>query len=373
MFRTLFLFVLLLIEAGSAASSDYFDNHSCKECHEAIYDEFQKSAHARSYFTDELHRKIAQKADPKRYECAPCHMPAASNIDDLVSGRARPDSRDVRQRDGVSCFFCHTIAYVKKAHRHNINLPARQAKGYKPSLFGSLVNPDESDKHSSLKSPIYMDNACMGCHSHKVNENNVTVFRAMGPTDNSRGCVRCHMPKVPGGVEKMDKRGRGEHRLHTFPGLEDAKFRASGYALSVGRSPDGIVVTLENRMPHPMIIQPARARYLEIVVTRKGKTVWRNYAKRPEEDRQGYFAFRFFRNGKAVALPNHATSRQENNLQGKEIRRLKYRIPGLRSGDRVRVTLYALPARQECAAAVGLEHRRYTEPIPIRSVEWTVP
>jgi len=365
--------ILLLLFTLSAHSQKYLDNHSCKECHEAIYDEFRKSAHARSYFTDELHRKIAEKADPKRYECAPCHMPAATNVADLVSGKARPDPRDVRQRDGVSCFFCHTIAYVKKAHRFNINLPARQAKGYKPSLFGSLVNPDESDKHSSLKSPIYMDMACMGCHSHKINENNVTVFRTMNATDTSRGCIRCHMPKVPGGVEKMDKRGRGEHRLHTFPGIRNANFRKTGYGLEVQGDKQGIVVTLTNKMPHPMIIQPARARYLEIRVKRNGKTVWRNFRKSPEEDSQGYFSYRFYRNGKRVPLPNHATSRKGNNLQGKEVRQLKYPIPGFKSGDRVRVTLYALPAREECARTVHLEDKSFTTPLPIRTADWTVP
>jgi len=371
--KPFFLLFSLLFTCLALASQDYLDNHSCKECHEAIYDEYQRSAHARSYFTDELHRKIAQKADPKRYDCAPCHMPAATNLAELVAGTAKPDPRDVRQRDGVSCFFCHTIAYVKAAHDFNHNLPARQAKGYKPSLFGSLVNPDESDKHSSLKSPIYMDMACKGCHSHKLNENNVTIFRAMHESDNSRGCIRCHMPKVPGGVEKMDKRGRGEHRLHTFPGVEDATFRKTGYGLEVAKEKEGIVVTLTNKMPHPMIIQPARARYLEVVVKRHGKTLWRNFKRSPQEDPQGYFAYRFYRKGREVALPNHATSRKGNNLAGKESRRIHYTIPGLRSGDEVTVTLYALLAKPECRRLVSLNDKKFTRPLPITTVRWTVP
>ena len=370
--RSLLLF-LLFFAVDSLYSGDYLDNHSCKECHEAIYNEFQHSSHARSYFTDELHRRVAQKAEPHSYSCAPCHMPAASNLQALVEGTAQPDPRDKRERDGVSCFFCHTIAYVKKAHAFNHNLPARQAKGYKPSLFGSLVNPDESDKHSSLKSPIYGDMACMGCHSHKVNDNNVTIFRAMGPTDTSRGCVRCHMPKVPGGVEKMDKRGRGEHRLHTFPGIEDEAFRKTGYALGVKRTDKGIAVTLENKMPHPMIIQPARAKYLEIEVSRNGKRIWRNYRKSPEEDKKAYFAMHFFRDGKPVALPSRATSSKVNNLAGKEIRTFNYAIPDLKSGDRVTVRLYARPAKAECVRAVGKLPRRYTAPLLLRSLSWTVP
>ncbi|WP_456429829.1 multiheme c-type cytochrome [Nitratifractor sp.] len=366
-------FLLSIFFLFSLHASDYLSNKKCKECHEAIYNEYEHSAHHLSYFTDELHRKVANASDPKRYACAPCHMPAAADISALVSGRDRPDPRDVRERDGVSCFFCHTIAYVKKAHKFNLNLPARQAEGYKPSLFGSLFNPDDSDKHSSLKSPIYIDNVCMGCHSHKVNDHNVTIFRAMGPTDTSRGCVRCHMPKVPGGPEKRNTRNRSEHHSHRFPGIRDAKFRATGYEIRVARSGDGIDVTLVNKMPHPMIIQPARAKYLEIRVLRHGKTIWRNYRKNPSEDPKAYFAYRFFRNGHPIVIPTPATSEQVNNLAGKEKRLLHYRIPGLQKGDVVEATLWARLAKAECEKAIHLNDRRFTTPMKIKSVRVTLP
>ena len=363
------LFFLLTI---SLYSVDYLDNHSCKECHEEIYEEYIHSAHALSYFNDELHRKVADLSDSKTYECAPCHMPAAGDVARLVSGEERPSPRDKRQSDGVSCFFCHTIAYVKKAHRFNRNLPARQAEGYKPSLFGPLVNPDDSDKHSSLNSPIYIDNVCMGCHSHKLNENNVTIFRTMGPTDTSRGCVRCHMPKVPGGAEKRNNRNRSEHRSHRFPGIRDPKFRATGYEIRIARSGDGIDVTLVNKMPHPMIVQPARSKYLEIRVLRNGKPIWRNYRKDPSEDSKAYFVYRFFRDGHPVTFPTHATSERVNNLAGKEKRLLHYRIPGLQKGDVVEATLWGRLAKGECERVIHLSDRRFTTPMKIKSVRITL-
>ena len=366
------VFLVLSTSAISLWSKPYIPNHKCKECHEKIYEEYEHSAHHLSYFTDELHRKVANASNPKTYECAPCHMPAAGNVVGLVTGRLHPDERDVRERDGVSCFFCHTIAYVKKVHRFNVNLPAKQAEGYKPSLFGSLVNPDESDKHSSLKSPIYLDNVCMGCHSHKVNDNNVTIFRAMHPTDNSRGCVRCHMPEEPGGAEKHNNRNRSSHHSHRFPGIQDEKFRATGYDLSVGRKGDELIVTLTNKMPHPMIIQPARAKYLKITVTRGGKTIWQNFHHRPSEDSQGYFAYRFFKNGHPIIIPTPATSEKVNNLAGKEVRKLRYKIPGLKKGDKVTVALYARLAKEECLKAITLEDKRFTTPMLIKKVEWTV-
>jgi len=365
------LFFLTLVLPLQA--KPYIPNEKCKECHEKIYEEYEHSAHHLSYFSDELHRKVANASNPKRYECAPCHMPAAADIDALVSGKERPHERDIRQRDGVSCFFCHTIAYVKKAHRFNLNLPARQAEGYKPSLFGSFPNPDDSDKHSSLKNPIYMDNVCMGCHSHKLNENNVTIFRAMHPSDNSRGCVRCHMPEVPGGAEKHNNRNRSEHRSHRFPGIRDEKFRATGYDLAVEKADDGIVVTLTNKMPHPMIIQPARAKYLEIRVQRGEKTIWRNFEKSPSEDKKAYFAYRFFKEGHPIVIPTPATSEKVNNLQGKESRKLHYRIPGLKKGDKVVVTLYARLAKEECSKVIHLDDPQFTNPIKIKELVWRVP
>ncbi len=364
----IFIYATLALSANS-----YISNKKCKECHETIYDEYKRSAHALSYFSDELHRKVAQASNPKRYSCAPCHMPAVSNISELISGKASPNRNDKRALEGVSCYFCHTIAMVKKAHRYNINIPARQAKGYKPSLFGPYNNPDDSDKHSSLKSPIYIDMVCMGCHSHKINESNVTIFSAMHPTDNSRGCVRCHMPMVPGGAEKRNTRNRSEHHSHRFLGIRDAKFRAKGYRLSVARERGGIAVSIENRMPHPMIIQPARAKYLKITVIRDGKVIWQNYRKSPSEDKQGYFVYRFFKNGRAIYFPAHADSKKVNNLLGKEIRTLHYKIDKLRSGDRVRVGLYARLAKEDCLKVINLRDKHFTEPFKIKELEWVVP
>jgi len=33
------------------------DNHSCKECHEKIYEEYESSVHAQGYFGSTLHPK----------------------------------------------------------------------------------------------------------------------------------------------------------------------------------------------------------------------------------------------------------------------------------------------------------------------------
>jgi hypothetical protein len=283
-------------------------------------------------------------------------MPSAKNGSDLIAGKARPNETDRRHTDAISCYFCHTIAYVKKSHEHNINIPAKQAEGYKPTFYGRLHNPDDSDKHSSVKNPIYSKNVCLGCHSHKKNASGLTIFRAMQENQNSESCIKCHMPEVEGGVEKMDKRTRGHHASHRFPGIHDKAMRAKGVDINISRRGDELDITLLNKMDHPLIIQPARVKYLKIDIDRNGKTIWQNYKKHPSEDRQGYFAYSFKRNGKKVIIPATATEYgRVNNLDAKEKRTLRYKIPGLEKGDRVTVSLFVKLAKDDCLGVIDLE------------------
>ena len=344
------------------------DNHSCNECHEKIYEEYQTSHHSKGYFSDTLHRKIADKVSMKKYDCAVCHMPMADNLNDLVTGKARPDKSNKTHTDAISCYFCHTIAYVRKAHRFNINTKARQAENYKPTLYGRLSNPDDNDKHSSASNPVYAKKVCMGCHSHKLNDNNVTIFRAMDEKQNSLGCIKCHMPEVSGGAEKMDKRTRGQHASHRFLGIHDKVFRKTGVDINVSASGESLSVVLTNKMEHPLIIQPARAKFLKIALIRKGKVVWQNFIKDPSEDTQGYFAYHFRQGGGKVIIPAHATEGRVHNLYAKESKTLHYKIPESKKGDIVTVSLYVQLAKSDCTKAIDLEDENLTRPQLMKKV-----
>jgi len=359
---------ILLFSFFSFADAKYMDNHSCKECHENIYEEFQSSQHSKSYFNDELHRKIANAADKKKYACATCHMPMADNMNDLLSGKARPDRANKTHTDAISCYFCHTIAYVSKAHKFNINMKARQAENYKPTLYGRLHNPDDSDKHSSASNPVYAKIVCMGCHSHKRNDNNVTIFHAMGETQNSLGCIKCHMPQVEGGAEKMDKRARGHHASHKFLGIHDKEFRKTGVDIGLSVKNGKLEVTLTNKMEHPLIIQPARTKFLKIDVMRKNRVIWQNYQTDPSEDEQGYFAYSFKKDGKKIIVPATATEGSEHNLNAKETKVLKYDILPLEKGDVITVSLYVQLAKSDCAGVIDLKDKSLMVPSLIKKV-----
>jgi hypothetical protein len=368
-----YIYLLLFTFTFSFATQKYLDNHSCNECHEKIYEEYQSSYHAKSYFTDTLHRKIADKVSTKKYECAVCHMPMADNLKDLVSGKARPDPSNKTHTDAVSCYFCHTIAYVKKAHKFNINTKAKQAENYKPTLYGRLNNPDDSDKHSSASNPVYAKKVCMGCHSHKLNDSNVTIFRAMEEKQDSIGCIKCHMPEVSGGAEKMDKRTRGQHASHKFLGIHDAAFRKTGVDMNLSVKGNKLLVSLTNKMEHPLIIQPARVKFLKITVQREGKVVWSNYTKEASEDKQGYFAYAFKKSGHPVIIPATATDSSMNNLAAKAHKVLEYEVPSLHKGDVVHVGLYVQFAKDACTKVISLDESHLTDEVLIKDVKMVVP
>jgi len=355
-----FLFFLIIFSSSLNAKNKYLDNHSCNECHEKIYEEYQTSSHSKSYFNDELHQKIADKVDTKKYACATCHMPMANNLKDLIEGKARPDKNNKTHTDAISCYFCHTIAYVKTAHSKNINIKARQAKNFKPTLYGRLINPDDSDKHSSSKNPVYGKKVCMGCHSHKLNENNVTIFRAMKKEQDSISCIECHMPEISGGAEKMDKRARGHHASHKFLGIYDKKFRATGLDINITTTNDTLEIKLTNKMGHPLIVQPARVKYLEVKVLREGKEIWKNYKTNPNEDKEVFFEYRFKdKKGEKIIIPATAHSGESNNLEAKESKTVKYEGIKVKKGDTIKATMFVRFAKEDCQTVIELKDKKF--------------
>ncbi len=352
-------------------SAKYLTNKDCKECHGDIYNEYESSYHSKNYFNDELHRKVANKVSTKTYDCASCHMPAADNIKDLIDGKARPDKNNKTHRDGISCFYCHQIAFVKKAHFRNKIILARQAEGYKPTLYGSLKDPEDSDKHTMTHSPIYRKYACIGCHSHKRNAHDVVVFDAMNGSDDGRDCIKCHMPEVPGKVEDMDKKNRKTHHSHRFLGIHDASMRAKGIDLHIAVKGDNeIEVKLENKMPHPLIIQASRLKYLQVEVIRDNKVIWKNFKDSPLEDKKGAFVTEFAdQNGKFVAIPAFAYKRGfVNNLKAKETKTLVYKTVALKKGDVIKASMFVILAKPSCSDVLPLKDRKLTEPLLMKEV-----
>ena len=362
------LFITLL-------SASYLTNKSCSECHEGISQEYQSSYHAKTYFSDELHKKVADYAASKdHYDCASCHMPSAKNQEELANGSRKPDSSIERERDGVSCFYCHQIAYVKKAHIKNKIIMTRHTEGEKPTLYGSLKDTEESDKHTMTHSPIYTQYVCTGCHSHKRNSNDVLIFDAMDGNMDSKECIKCHMPLVSGKVEKMDKKFRTEHHDHSFHGIHSMSMRKKGIELEISVEGNKIEVSIENKMPHPFIIQVARLKYLQLTLQRDGKIIWQNYKKSPTEDKQGAFKIDFLgADDKPVVIPAFALKRGfVNNIKAKETKRLVYEVPSLKKGDIITASMYVILAKPSCWKTLDLQDSSLKKPMLLKSKIYTI-
>jgi len=358
------LFFLIFTILTSLLSAKYLSNESCKECHEDIYYEYQSSHHSKTYFNDELHRKVANKVSTTKYDCGVCHMPGATDLKELESGKHRPTKHEIEQTDAISCFYCHQIGFVKQAHKRNINYLSKKPMGYKPSMFGSLDDVDDSDKHDMSNNPIYKKNVCLGCHSHKRNSHDVLIFDAMEDAQDSTECIKCHMQYTPGGVEKMNKRGREEHRSHDFPGIHNIEMIKDAVDIKVDTKDNFIIITLENKMPHPLIIQASRLKYLKINLTRDSKLIWKNFQKSPMEDKKGVFITEFLdENDKFVSIPAFAFKRGfVNNLKGKETRVIKYEVPSIKNGDIIKASMYVILAKPSCSDELDLKDKSLTTP-----------
>ncbi len=366
-----FIFALLLLSFSSLVAREYLSNKSCNECHPDIYDEYKSSWHSKGYFNDELHHKASLKVPA--YKCAKCHMPASGDKELLSNGTIKIPKETKRNKDAISCFYCHQIAFVKEAHKSNDIMLARQAEGLKPTLYGSLQNPDSSDKHEMVKSPIYEKYACIGCHSHKRNENGVLIFRATNKGEGSKDCIKCHMPYIDGGVEKMNRKSRQKHRSHYFAGIHDEKMRQKSVDIKVSPQKESIDINITNKMGHPLILQAARMKYLKISLYRGGKEIWSNFKKDPREDKQGTFTIDYLdENGTITPIPFNATKRGfDNNLQAYESKILHYKTPSLKKGDKIVVQMYVRLAKDTCIDALGLG-QKWQKPILMKRVEFIV-
>ena len=368
--RGIFFF---LVSATMLFSGEYLTNKSCKECHEEIYNEYQRSWHAKSYHNDILHKKVADAVSDTQYECASCHMPNA-NTQALATDKTLLAKKTPQQQDAIGCMYCHQIGYVQEHHKQNKIFLAKKPQGYKVAMFGSLQDPDSSDKHEMAHSPIYDKYACSGCHSHKQNSHGVEVFRAMQTVDGSRSCIKCHMPYLLGGVEKTNKKGRTKHRSHRFLGIHSKEMAAKALEFGVKKKDDFLVVSVENKMDHPLIIHPARAKYLHIMLYKDDQLLWQNYQKDPKEDTQGYFHVDFVdQNNHLVAIPAFAYAKgEQNNITPQQTKQLRYKVADLDKANKVVIQYYVLLANPTCAASTDLKDPSLVTPTMVQEITFTL-
>lgn len=358
--KRLFLLSLIFI---SIIEAKYLDSKSCAECHEMIHYEHTMSMHHNSsIFKDEFHAKIKQINTPDKYDCALCHTPAAKNLRALMKGEEQP-SKTKEELDGVSCFYCHQINKVLITKHKNINF-----YGYKGDLkstfYGNLDNPDTSDKHKSdSTNKIYKNSqVCMGCHGKKFNKYKVQICSGVDEKGETSDCIGCHMPKIPGGTTKLNKRGRSEYASHEFLGIRSEKMVKKAVELELNQIDGGIELMIKNKMGHSIIMQPMRLKYVHTEVFRSGKRIWKNFDKFPIEDKEVAFTVLFKDDkGKQVFPPFAQDYKYNMNLAANSSKKVVYKIPDLKKGDIVISKWISYIIRPALARVLKLEDKEITK------------
>jgi len=357
--RVLLILSLLFI----SIDAKYLDSESCKECHEKIYDQHVKSMHHKSsIFSDEVHRKVKELSDEKKYSCALCHMPAAKNLSAIIRGTENPKAEDKSHSDGVSCTFCHQISKIHYAKSSNINFSST-AFDDKPTMFGNLDNPDSSNKHNSQSNEIYKNSeVCMGCHSHKENSHGFEVCNSKDQHNSKSDCIGCHMPKAAGGNENFNKKGRSEYTTHDFLGIRSDEMVKKSVKLGLEYKNENIELTIENKMGHSIITHPMRLKFAKTVVIRDGKTIWSNFNESPQEDKEATFIVVFKDSEEKPAMPDSALGYIRNqNLKAMSSKIVLYSVPNLQKGDVVKSTWISYVVNPNIAKKLELSSSEITK------------
>lgn len=356
--------VILFLLCGFSLQAKYLDSKSCQECHEDIYAEHVKSMHHKSsVFSDEVHKKMNDYANRGNYDCALCHTPGAKDMRALIKGKAVPNFKDKRHTDGVSCIYCHQINKIYHAKKQNLNFTNAKV-GEKPTLLGTIDDPDDGDKHHSEYSGIYKTGeVCMGCHSHKENDFDFKICNTLDAYDKHSDCIKCHMPKVPGKVEKFNKKGRTEYASHEFLGIRSKELIKKAVDFKLSYTKDTVKLEIENKMGHSIITHPMRLKYVKTTITRKGKEIWSNFKESPMEDKEATFIVVFKSKDDRAVLPNEAVGYKINqNLKALKSKTVTYKVPTLQKGDIITSTWIRYVLNPKVAKILGVEDKEIIKP-----------
>jgi len=210
---------------GSYPYESFDSSKKCAPCHREIYNQYQRSAMAKSqalpwdqaeYFKLALpHIRLESKVAPVEAGCINCHAPLASLAGDIPpppAGKANPKA------DGVSCDLCHTIVGFGGDVPVNGNFvvnPGRVKYGPRKDIKSPFHQSEYSEFHKSAE-------LCGTCHDETspygawVKE----TYREWknGPYGKANIlCMDCHEPPSPG-KSAMNGKKHEDVAQHLFLG-----------------------------------------------------------------------------------------------------------------------------------------------------------
>jgi hypothetical protein len=185
-----------------------FDSSSCKECHEKIYEQWEKSHHARPlmglndqiFITGYLKKgplavKPGEKATKKNFPCFKCHFPQIKYATDAVAEEIadavlKGDKTMVRKLN-IGCLVCHN----EKAVVHG--------RPEKNIIYGNkdiIDHPNTPVKKSPLLKNSLLCGQCHGLGPNLEFDHPVQCATLYGsylhayiPSGGTETCQQCHM------------------------------------------------------------------------------------------------------------------------------------------------------------------------------------
>ncbi|MEO5358697.1 MAG: cytochrome c family protein [Nitrospirae bacterium YQR-1] len=309
----------------------FMSSQKCSACHPAIFKEWAGSMHGKS----SLHKNSAHAAmynayvdDMQKekkevgYTCATCHMPMADNLQDIISGKVKPDDKKLLEQDGVGCTFCHRIENTVIGKDRNVCVINKD---------GSFLVSKPGDKapHKSASNPMFSDGGlCMGCHGFLVNSKNVTLCAMK--EEGTGNCLTCHMQKVDGAPALGSK--ATEHVSHNISGGHDEEMLKKAVSIDVKSDGKNLQVKIKNNMVHAFpSTMPMRVAYIKVTFRDSaGKALWTNIKENPvADDKQSVFS-KAFKGGDKVGVPAWKADAvaYDTRLKAAEERLLTYAITG---------------------------------------------
>jgi hypothetical protein len=212
---------------------EMYDSSSCRDCHAEIYEEWQKSLHARSIFGPEgvgrtaatfkttievglMHMPHSGVTSPKDVKvehlmiCAKCHLPQLENAEDSVAQEivemvyefvdyGDEDAAKILQSLNIGCTICHNRNAI--IHKWTDGPPEPGV------IYGKIDGAHESETHPVLKAgPVIHESILCGqCHGLGPSfelDNPVQCATLYGahlytyiPEGGTHTCQECHMQR----------------------------------------------------------------------------------------------------------------------------------------------------------------------------------
>lgn len=204
-----------------------YDSTSCKQCHSKIYEEWEKSLHARpligpvgrtlATFKDYIKRRDTEFAKSKSYAptmkqylkpCLECHYPqlldASEKVVNEIVKAILEDREDIIKKLQITCIVCHNRNAIIRKFRDGDPKPGVI---YGPRYTGPHGDPKftRAEKNGMLEDSAFCGQCHQGPNIQHYDEPMwcVSSFDSHQqfyvPLGGSESCQDCHMRNIGGG------------------------------------------------------------------------------------------------------------------------------------------------------------------------------